>query len=67
MKILRPIALPILVVLYIGAIIPLAARNACHQITKGMDWAFDFVARCASWDPTYWPLPKASDNPLEEV
>lgn len=67
MRILRPIVIPILILLYLSAGVLLCGRQVFHHLTKFMDWAFDVIAYCAAWDTTYWPLPKASDNPLEKI
>lgn len=60
----RIIAVPILVTLYIGAVIPLTVRQFAHMVTYLFDWAFDRTAKLAGWDCRYWPLPKASDSSL---
>ena len=60
----RIIAVPVLVLLYVGAAIPLSMRNCFHHLTRLADWMFDRVAWCAGWDCRFWPLPKASDEPV---
>ena len=60
----RVIAIPLLIVLYVGAAIPLTVRQLAHRVTYAFDWAFDKVAKLAGWDCSFWPLPKASDNSL---
>jgi hypothetical protein len=61
---IRVIAVPLLVLLYIGVAIPLTVRQLSHRVTWFFDWAFDGVAAIAGWDSRFWPLPKASDSPL---
>ena len=61
---IRVIAVPILILLYIGAGIPLMLRQLAHRVTWIVDAAFDLVAAIAGWDSRFWPLPKASDSRL---
>lgn len=67
MILIRIIAVPILVVLYLLPIPFLLLRNLFQCICVGLDWTFDRVGWLAGWDTTYWPLPKAQDEPVPYV
>ena len=60
----RPIAVPLLFVIYCAAGVPLVGRQLCHVAVMCCDTLFDKVANAAGWDVRYWPLPKASDQSL---
>jgi hypothetical protein len=60
----RFVAIPLLVLLYVGAIVPLTIRQLSHRLTWCFDWSFDSAVRLAGWDSRFWPLPKASDELL---
>lgn len=65
MKALRAMSVvPILILLYLSAGIPLLLRNVLHRITICFDMSFDWTAKIGGMDCKYWPLPKASDAPL---
>lgn len=61
---MKTIAVPILVALYISAGFFLLMRDGLQYVIKFMDWLFDKTAEFVGWDSRFWPLPKASDNPL---
>lgn len=60
----RPIAVPLLFVIYCAAGVPLFGRQLCHVAVMCCDTLFDKVANAAGWDTRYWPFPKASDQSL---
>lgn len=60
----RVIVIPILVFLYVIAVVPLTIRQLSHYATYFIDVMFDITAKYVGWDTKYWPLPKASDEPL---
>lgn len=64
----RAFLIPILIFLYLLSCPFLWLRNFNHRIVRGLDWLFDNVAYLG-WDKEevdYWPLPRASDEPLPE-
>lgn len=63
-KALKVLAVPILIALYVLCLGPLLVRDGCQLLLIGMDKAFDWIAVSVGWDPRFWPLPAASDNPL---
>jgi len=65
-KTFRFIGVPLLILLYGLQVIPLGVRQAAHKMTVWLDHWFDVVAGWCGWDTQYWPLPKASDEPLPQ-
>ena len=61
---LKIIAVPILVVLYLLQMFPLIVRQVSHCMCIGLDNAFDGLAALVGWDTSFWPLPKASEEKL---
>ena len=60
----RVVVVPLLFLLYIFVGVPLVVRNIAHVACVMFDSLFDKLARLAGWNPDYWPVPKASDDPL---
>ena len=63
-RLVRILSTPVLVLLYLGCVPILLLRNALHVLTLWMDNTFDVMCKICGWDNRYWPLPKASDEPL---
>ena len=64
LRFVRIIAVPVLITLYAGCVPLLLVRNLAHLLTRKMDNAFDAVCRQCSWDNSFWPFPRASEEPL---
>lgn len=60
----RIIGIPLLITLYLLVGIPLMFRQFFHLCCIFFDYLFDLTAQMCGWDTTFWPLPKAQDNPL---
>lgn len=62
----RPVAVPLLVLLYLLPApvlgVYFAVKWACRNLCLALDVAFDFVAAAAGWDTRFWPLPRSSDE-----
>jgi hypothetical protein len=63
-RFVRLLAAPLLVFIYVGCLPLLLTRNVAHIACRWMDTAFDGVCKICGWDNRFWPLPKASDEPL---
>ncbi len=66
MSSMKILIIPILIVLYLGIILPLAIRQAAHAVVCWMDFLFDWLAVKAGFDPMFWPLPYANQEPLPD-
>jgi hypothetical protein len=64
MILIRIIAVPILIVLYLLPTPFLFLRNLFQRICVALDWLFDRVGGLAGWDTKNWPLPKAQDESI---
>ena len=60
----KSIVIPILVLLWMVAIIPLSIRQWSHIAARAFDDLFDRVAVWGGHNPKYFPLPRASDEEL---
>jgi len=55
MLFIQLVAIPLMVVLYLGIIIPLS-------IIMLMGWMFDVLGAACGFDTTYWPLSRVGDE-----
>ena len=67
MILIRIIAVPILIVLYLLPTPFVVLRNSFQCICVALDWLFDRVGGLAGWDTKNWPLPKAQDEPVPYI